>query len=299
MPAVVDAILGSRTVHKNERVSMTVSRPCSTPMGGGSCLHNGLGLLLLKPDGFCNSEVQRTVEQQLRVFRLKVVDRRVFQLEGEQVAEIWPVFATGEHPMNRRLYELYMSSGPCEAVLVVGEDAIKKCLQVKKGIRKAFEICAFENAIHSPADGEELASNLSALFGTLPTKPDTKWPEWSKRGRFGTAAQIPRAEVNRIADGIWGDKTRGGWKAVYRPRNNSRRSTWRAVLRPGDPNSIDFGMSVIFNELRGPDFDWVARAYIEAEVSGGACIASGSWPEIENIQRRFRSYNMTIDLCEV
>ncbi|MBR0658313.1 hypothetical protein [Neoroseomonas oryzicola] len=254
------------------------------------------GVLRLKPDGAASGAVRAALEAALARHGLSVVSRRVLHLSPEDVVAIWPMFGGGAHPVMSALYRHYVTSGPSEALLLGGADAPTRCAAVKSEIRSAFEICAIENAIHAPADAQERAANRAWLFGGATALPDHTWPDWTKRGRSGAALAIPDAEIDRIAAAIGADRVAGGWTRVFDTLPDGAGAPWRAELLPGDPNSIDLGLSLLFDTLPGCDFETCVRLYIQAEVTGRAVIATGGRGAMEAIRDALAQHRMTVDV---
>jgi hypothetical protein len=128
-------------------------------------------------------------------------------------------------------------------LLVEGVSAVAVCGEIKKLIRREFKVCAFENAVHAPEDEAECASNASLLFGhgAAAFAPERALPGWADCGQFGRAAKVSDAEVAELADRIWTERLGGTWSDVFATHN--AQGTHMLVLQPGDPNSIDFGLS--------------------------------------------------------
>jgi nucleoside diphosphate kinase len=265
--------------------------PCATEMTED-------GLLLLKPDGAASNAVRAALEEALTRHGLKIVARRVLQLTRADVVALWPMFAGGSHPVMSALYKCYMTSGPSEALLFSGEDAPARCSAIKSEIRRAFEVCAIENAIHAPADDQERLANRAWLFDGTTAVPDLSWPDWSKQGRYGAALSVPDTEIDRIANAIWTDRVSQGWIGVFHDLPSDANAAWRAELRPGDPNSIDFGVSLLFETLPRPDFETCVRRYLQAEVTGRAVIAAGKRDDVEAIRTLLARHRMTVEITE-
>lgn len=255
---------------------------------------SGEGLILLKPDGAASAAVRTRLAECLDRRGLRVARRRALRFRPGDIAAIWPMFGSDAHPVMGALYRHYMTGGASEALLLQGPDALAGGLAVKAELRRNFEVCAFENALHAPADAQELAANAAFLFEGTTRVPDTAWPEWSKRGRFGRAALLPPEAIEALAAAIWRDRVAGGWAAVH--RDEAGGGPWRAVLRPGDPNSIDYGLSVLFDVLEGRCFEDCVRRYIAAEVHGRSMLAEGAQPEMAALQRALAAHRMTADL---
>lgn len=252
-----------------------------------------LGLLLLKPDGAASANLPARLRQGLQQHGLEVVRRRSLVLAPDDVTAIWPMFGSGAHPVMAALYRHYM---PSEALLLAGKDAPARCAALKSELRRDFEVCAFENAVHAPADDQELAANIAHLFEGATSLPDMTWPAWSKHGRWGPALAIPEEEVARIAAAIWADRLAIGWTGAARALP-AQGGLCRAVLRPGDPNSIDYGISALFETFPRYGFEACVRLYIAAEVTGGAVLAGGTHAEMDGIRLAFAPHAMRIDIA--
>lgn len=254
-------------------------------------------VILIKPDGYRSEPLRGMLADCLEAGGLTVTSRKIVELRRDGILGIWPVFAQGDHPVMREMYCQYIGSGPCEVLLVQGPQALTAALGIKSRIRKAFEVCAFENAIHCPADAVERTANLAHLVGGVTALPDPAWPEWAKQGRFGPASRVSIDEIAGLARTIWQERVAGGWPQVFSRGLHRHHDAYRAALRPGDPNSIDYGISALFDILRPSSFAFCVRAYIEAEVMRWAIIASGTHDEMLAIQTAFAAHGMTVDVA--
>ena len=260
-------------------------------------MHDERSVVVLKPDGFHSCGVRGIVAAHLDSRELLVTKIRQTILTSREIIGLWPIFGSRKHPLFRELYLEYMSSGPCEALLVEGRNALAKCLNLKKKVRRHFEICAFENAIHTAAHPLEAAANEALLFGGVEDAPPPEWPEWGKRGAFGRLADASTEEVRNIAQSIWRDRVSLGWAGIM-PQSEiwSACATHRSILRPGDPNSIDYGISLLLEVLPNLGLNEVVRCYISAEVQGGAAISWGSREKMDQLSQALAQHQMTVDV---
>ena len=255
------------------------------------------GLILLKPDGAASSGMRGRLAESLDRHGLRVAQRRRLRFSTDDIVLVWPMFGSAAHPVMRALYRHYMTSGDAEALLLHGPEALAGGLSVKAELRRDFEVCAFENALHAPADAQELAANTAFLFDGQARPPDAAWPDWSKRGCFGRAALLPPARIEAAAAAVWRDRVSGGWNAVRGAAASG--GAWQATLRPGDPNSIDYGMAALFETLEGLSFEDCVRRYIAAEVFGGSVLATGSEAAMGAVRRDLALHRMTVELVRV
>ncbi len=259
-------------------------------------LYNDVNCLLLKPDGNKSEQVRTLVRKMLKLANLEVIASFDRILTPDEVVTTWPVFSTDMHPMSKAISQLYMTSGPSKVILVRGEGSIEKCLKIKAEIRKKFEICAFENAIHSPVDEMERSANIEWFAHSNPITPKLDWPEWGKRGRFGRALMVPSDEIQEIARSIWCHKEEGGWSKVFNTAEKIVAGTVDAVLWPGDPNSIDYGISALFESVILNNYELSVRKFLEAEVRGRAVIYRGSLAGAEIIRSKLLQHRINVTL---
>ena len=80
------------------------------------------------------------------------------------------------------------------------------------------------------------------------------------------------------------------------PKQAPPSATHQAVLRPGDPNSIDFGISLLLDVLPGLSLSGAIRRYITAEVQGGAPICWGSKVEMDRVSEALARERMIAEV---
>ncbi|MGF6534286.1 nucleoside diphosphate kinase [Paraburkholderia sp. GAS206C] len=251
-------------------------------------------LFLLKPDGYDSIAVRKMLEAAIELNGLSILQRKIVNFKREDIPRLWPIFSAGLHPINAAIYVEYMTNGFCEAILVEGMLAIENSLEIKKQIRSRFETCAYENAVHCPGDAEEFLANYEILFGENSYIPSTKWPEWSKKGVFGRLSTISPAEAAQLASELWKIRQEKGWAGLFTSLEQSLDLGSQAILYPGDPNSIDYGLSVLAEALPNRSTWDVVRLYIQAEVHGSAVIANGDEPQLQLLQPVFDRHNMKL-----
>jgi nucleoside diphosphate kinase len=235
--------------------------------------HDNFSIVLIKPDGLKKPEFLNRLDLCIREKKLIVLERAQVNLTRSNILAIWPEFQLDNQLIMRELYCLYMTSGPCDALLVAGEAAVAKTVEIKKALRRISEICAFENAIHTPDNASEAAGNAAVLFpAQLPqATADGKVPE--KKGLFGRALALSSDEIRQICTRLWQEKEKHGWPAIFSP---AEQGAFRVCLFPGDPNPVDYGISVLYELCKNKSIEDVIALYIESEVNGRAIVMSGS-----------------------
>lgn len=120
--------------------------------------------LLCKPDTLqCGA-----FEDSLQVLHndgLAVTSVRYFEIDEQGVAELYPERMDGYFCDEIRWY---MTSGACALVLVEGEDAIHRVLDLKGktyrgGLRGKYALSFVINSFHCPDSGLEYESHLDIL----------------------------------------------------------------------------------------------------------------------------------------
>lgn len=254
-------------------------------------------VVVIKPDGIKTGNIRPLLLKFLAARSLSIVKEYEFACDARRVLDIWPMFGLRGHRVMREMYVRYMGSGHCAALLVEGVEALTACRQIKKMMRKDFEVCAFENAIHAPEDEAERASNISQLFGDRSIAvPEDSWPGWTNRGQFGKAADASDEEIVELADRIWAERLLGNWTDTF--LSSCSQGSHKLVLRPGDPNSIDFGLSALLETDARRSLDDVVRLYIESEVAGGAALACGDPCDLEPAKSALIKLRMKVDVVD-
>ncbi|MEU9341259.1 hypothetical protein AB0D74_08565 [Streptomyces sp. NPDC048278] len=235
-----------------------------------------LSVLVVKPDGYRSPQVREYLDTLLDASGLSVELRYEACLEDEDVLDTWPKFAGPKYPITAELLRLYLTSGPCEVVVVRGPDVVRRCAEVRGEVRARFGTSAFANCVHTPTEPHEIAPNVEKYLVSLPTgQPFTRHrDEGVTVGITGRLAAVPRSVLLGEARAFWKTAQRDGWRAAWRPR--PRGGAFGACLLPGDPHSVDHGMSLIADALPGLTPREVISAYVEAEVEGRSCLLTGT-----------------------
>ncbi len=235
-----------------------------------------LSVLVVKPDGYRSPQVREYVDVLLEASRLGVELRYEVCLEDEDVMDTWPKFAGPKYPITAELLRLYLTSGPCEVVVVRGPDVVRRCVEVRSKVRARFGTSAFANCVHTPTEPHEIAPNVEKYLVSLPTgRPFARHrDEGTTAGITGRLAALPRPVLLGEARAFWRTAQDDGWRAAWRPRQAG--GAFDACLLPGDPHSVDHGMSLIAEALPGSTPREVISAYVEAEVEGWSCLLTGT-----------------------
>ncbi|MGW0964975.1 hypothetical protein [Streptomyces sp. NPDC002516] len=235
-----------------------------------------LSVLVVKPDGYRCPQAREYVDVLLEASRLSVELRYEVCLEDEDVMDTWPKFAGPKYPITAELLKLYLTSGPCEVVVVRGPDVVSRCVEVRSKVRARFGTSAFANCVHTPTEPHEIAPNVEKYLVSLPTgQPFVRHrDEGTTEGITGRLAAVPRSDLLGEARAFWRTAQEDGWRAAWRPRPDG--GEFDACLLPGDPHSVDHGMSLIADALPEATAREVISAYVEAEVEGRSCLLSGT-----------------------
>ncbi|MFE2102374.1 hypothetical protein [Streptomyces sp. PTD9-10] len=244
-----------------------------------------LSVLVVKPDGYRCPQVREYVDELLQASRLTVELRYEVCLEDEDVMDTWPKFAGPKYPITAELLRLYLTSGPCEVIVVRGPDVVRRCAHLRGEVRARFGTSAFANCVHTPTEPQEIGPNVEKYLVSLPTgQPFTRHrDDGVTEGISGRLAALPRSVLLAEARAFWGTAQKEGWRAAWRSRPEG--GGFGACLLPGDPHSVDHGMSLIADALPGLTVREVISAYVEAEVEGWSCLLSGTRAEARELAR--------------
>ncbi|WP_457062235.1 nucleoside-diphosphate kinase [Mycobacteroides abscessus] len=232
-------------------------------------------VLVIKPDGLRSDEARELVWRLLADSGLQVVDRYCTRFTEADVLDIWPRFAQRKYLITASLLRVYMTDGSSEVIILYGDDAIRKCRYIRSVVREQFGDSAVANCIHTAADEEEARWNVEKLFGGGRPASSFLRPNVLDNitGLWGRLAELETTDLEGAVQECWRRKKAYGWAAVW-PRVDGT-GQHAAYLRPGDPNTIDYGISVLFElALHGSAISCLG-AYLEAEILGEAVIATG------------------------
>ncbi|MFF4486154.1 hypothetical protein ACFY0F_06580 [Streptomyces sp. NPDC001544] len=235
-----------------------------------------LSVLVVKPDGYRSPRVREYVDVLLDASPLSVELRYEVCLEDEDVLDTWPKFAGPKYPITAELLKLYLTSGPCEVIVVRGPEVVRRCAQLRAEVRARFGTSAFANCVHTPTEPHEIGPNVEKYLVSLPTgRPFVRHlDEGATVGITGRLAAVPRSVLLSEARAFWRTAQEDGWRAAWRGRPAG--GAYGTCLLPGDPHSVDHGMSLIADALPGLTPREVISAYVEAEVEGWSCLLSGT-----------------------
>jgi nucleoside diphosphate kinase len=246
-----------------------------------------ISVLLVKPDGVHDPVKSRAIAESVEASGLRVIEQRDVSFSVSDVDSIWPKFASSAHAFTRRMLARYITSGPCQVLLVEGADVIAECRAVRSRVRQQFGSAAFENALHTAADPGERAVNMAFLTNARRLSGSDCDPS-AGAGRFGRFGDLTETEVMLLADRLWEDRVRHGWEFFRSPSINSRNEG--LVLRPGSDNSIDFEISVIAEIFSNQTIEWSVTRFLEAEKFGSSRIAVGS--DAKSVLAKLRAFGV-------
>jgi nucleoside diphosphate kinase len=228
---------------------------------------NSVSVLLVKPDGVADPDKVQYIADSLDASPLSVIQRHRMTLTAADVEDLWPKFSSPEHAFTRRMLALYMSSGPSEVLVIEGPDVVVGCRAVRARVRRKFGDAAFENALHTPTDADEVASNVAFL--TTGRESFVRYVDHSAgAGRFGRLGRMTEHEVAALAEQLWAVRVRDGWEALRLPPAPGR--PVGLYLLPGSDNSIDYEISAIADVFPDEEIGWCAARLLEAEKFGSS-----------------------------
>ena len=228
-----------------------------------------VSILLIKPDGVSDPKKAQDIARCIDESELKVIDCSEVTLTRDAVDDIWPKFVSSAHAFTRRMLALYVTSGPCRVLVVEADDVITVCRGIRSGVRHRFGDAVFENALHTPADAVERASNV-AFFVTDRTFFVRHHDPIAGLGRYGRLGNLSEEEAQTLAEQMWDEKVRGGWESM---RSSTDLVQPGLILLPGSDNSVDFEISAIAEVFPYRSLAWCARRFLEAEKFGASPIA--------------------------
>ncbi|MER6469719.1 hypothetical protein [Streptomyces collinus] len=244
-----------------------------------------LSVLVVKPDGYRSPRVREYLDVLLAASPLSVELRYEVCLEDEDVLDTWPKFAGPKYPITAELLRLYLTSGPCEVIVVRGPDVVRRCAELRGKVRARFGTSAFANCVHTPTEPHEIGPNVEKYLVSLPTgQPFVRHrDEGGTEGISGRLSAVPRSVLLAEARAFFRTAQNDGWRAAWRPRPAG--GAFGACLLPGDPHSVDHGMSLIADALPELTPREVISAYVEAEVEGWSCLLAGTGTQARDLAR--------------
>lgn len=237
-------------------------------------------LLLVKPDGHASPERLAFLGQCTADHGLEVVLRVEHLLTFDEMIDLWPKFETAKYLVSRDINWRYMSSGPCELVVVAGPDAVGAVDRVKKAVRAEFGAGMFCNTVHAPTGPEEAAKAVERAVSLVTGAPyERHRDEGANEGVWGRLAAADRDELRAAIAAVWDRQQRLGWEGIRHVPVGERDAEATVVLRGGDDQSIDFGMSAVAHLWPQWSIEEVLVAYLEADSFGRSPLARCSSAE--------------------
>ncbi|MGO6984223.1 hypothetical protein [Rhizobium leguminosarum] len=249
-------------------------------------------VLILKPDAAGTLTGRDLSQQLIREEGLNIFHDYSHQFSYADVLDTWPKYASGRYPISTGFGCAYMTSGPSHIFLVEGVDAVKKCHTVRTRFRQSWGDAMFSNGMHTPTEPYELAPTLAKFADAIPNGTPHQRHEdtGTTDGIFGRLASIAPARLQGIIAAVWQELE----SLQADPAGCSQLPS--LVLLPGDPNSIDFGMSAlveIFPTLTAPE---VMKIYLRAEKHSSATIVSAPIEQLQSCFDRLVSLKMNVQL---
>nr|WSY53112.1 nucleoside-diphosphate kinase [Streptomyces sp. NBC_00886] len=242
-------------------------------------------VLLRKPDGVALPAVGDRVDRLIVEHGLRVVTRYRLTLSTTDVGDLWPKIVGGSYPIVHAMMDLYMTSGPSEATVVAGPDAVRQCRAIRTEIRRDFGDTVFANRLHTPTEPYEIQPCVEKFLHSIPTGAPYRRHHDSGRapGVYGRLAALSPEEVRAAARAAWHRQETLGWHSFRMP---SASGDHAAYLLPGDELTVDRGMSVIAETLRELTLPQIITAYVEMDVHGRSRLFTGSAAEAGALAER-------------
>ena len=118
-----------------------------------------LSLVIIKPDAISRSLVEE-IEHRLSLLGLCIIRRRTVILDMEFVKSLyrWSVVH------HYKEIEEYLCGQPLPVWVVSGDEAVKKCFQLKADLRKEFAVDRLHTLIHCPDSQADFKRERELLF---------------------------------------------------------------------------------------------------------------------------------------
>jgi hypothetical protein len=167
-----------------------------------------------------------------------------------------------------------MTSGDSEVLVLAGEQAIEKCRDIRSTVRARFGDSAVGNCVHTAADEAEASRNVEKLlhFGDAGQRFVRPKVIDDAPGLWGRMGMLPIRQIEDTVRSWWRRKSANGWASVW---SQVPGGPYATHLRPGDPYTIDYGVSALFELVASRPIGSHISTYIEAEIRRQAVIATG------------------------
>ncbi|MET9604178.1 hypothetical protein ABZZ17_03825 [Streptomyces sp. NPDC006512] len=234
-----------------------------------------LSVLLVTPDGYRLPGLAERLDRAVEAHGLRVVNRCPHVLGADDIADVWPCLVDGSHPVAHQLTLHRMGEGACEVLVVTGPDVVPRCAAVQADVRRDFGDTPLAPRVHTPADPDEAAHWVAAfLHGPPPGAPGRRRPAPAPvPGAFGRLAALPAEEIRCAVRDTW-EESRSGRRPPLGPE--AVPGEYATYLLPGDPHSLDYGLSVLADALPYTALRHLVRAYVERDARGESRLYTGT-----------------------
>ena len=250
-------------------------------------------VIVLKPDGYASQEIRSYANYLIQESGIEIISRYTLTFNEEDVLDLWPKFQETKYPISRELSFIYMTSGASEVIVVKSKNSNveQKCLSIKSTVRSIFGTGMFCNCLHTPTGEVEIASAISKLY------PNCAYGKAFSRhidrgetlGIWGRLEQEERDLLKKAAKMVWDRSQSEGWESIKR---EMLRSDYNLYLLPGDPHSIDYGMSILHELMDEWTVEDTLSAYLEAEALGKSLLSSDKYPKIKKLNEEIRRHGL-------
>lgn len=112
-------------------------------------------------------------------------------------------------------------------------------------------------------------------------------------GIWGDLGNHPIEYLRAVVEEIWTLKQRKGWQSLW---PSEPEGEYIVSLLPGDPNSIDYGLSALYETMPDRTVHGVIGTYLKAEVCGSSIVSAGGDREMTIIHDRLRDMGLKVEI---
>lgn len=227
---------------------------------------------IIKPDGLKNEQIHQYIFSQIQDRNIIICKRVKMRFTAHEIDMFWP--QTKKSDVLNGLLKCYLTSDESEILFVKGYFNDDLLNQIKKNVRRKYEICKFSNCIHAPADENERIQQLQYI-------------------KNRSLIEDTGNDINVTAINMWKQIKELGWHHDF---SNCSNKHYILYLQNDESNTIDYVARTIYETT---DIYSLEAAYIltiQADMKG--CIPLVGFEnknEFERIKRKFDESNVHVN----